>query len=55
VEEPVFEREPKTRLVLDNPTRQALEARLNSLDGVLGRKELVDVGFTEEEWHGLVI
>ena len=51
VEEPVLDLEPKPRLVLDGAAGHPCEALLDGGDGVLGRQELLDVGFTEEQRH----
>ena len=42
----------EARAVLDHTLRQAREAALHRLDGVLGCQELLDVGFAEIEGHG---
>ena len=44
--------EPETRPVLDGAARDPREARLDRLDGVAGREQLVDLGLAEVERHG---
>ena len=42
----LLEPEPEPGLVLDGAARDAGEALLDRLDGVLGGEQLLDVGFT---------
>ena len=52
VEQALGQAESEARAILDHTLRQAREAALHRLDGVLGREELLDVGFAEIEGHG---
>ena len=51
VQESFVEPHAKTRSVLDAAAGDPLEAGFDGLHGVLGRKQLVDVGLTQVEGH----
>jgi hypothetical protein len=51
VQETLVESDPEAGTVLDDAAADPLEASLDRGDGVRGREQLLDVGFTQIEGH----